>query len=288
MTATATETIIYVGACPACRMGVALEGRGGVTNCPECNARVKVERVEGHYSESHLCNADCEYAVGRICVCGCGGKNHGMGWSAQRRVFVPERITAKIVKRRERLNAAKAEKVAQARRSAEDKVSDLVDEYPLLAWLTYLEALDGNYFLESVARQMEEKGDLSARQIEAAVGAIVRDTERREREERREAERVVKAAEGRFIGQEKARVIVKGKVTVVKVTKSQFGSSLLIAVEGVEEHEGVTVKTFTTSAPVWDMDLKVGEVVTISGTVKKHETYNGIPQTMLTRVAVSR
>jgi hypothetical protein len=41
---------------------------------------VIVTRVVAHHT-GHRCNPDCMTARGPICRCGCGGANHGAGWS---------------------------------------------------------------------------------------------------------------------------------------------------------------------------------------------------------------
>jgi hypothetical protein len=50
--------------------------------CPLC-ARIHPSGRRIYYSDSpskHACNAKCMGAVGRICECSCGGKNHGVGF----------------------------------------------------------------------------------------------------------------------------------------------------------------------------------------------------------------
>lgn len=53
-------------------------------NATQCkahpNAFLTMTRVEGTLSAAHLCDARCLAAIGPICVCSCGGANHGAGW----------------------------------------------------------------------------------------------------------------------------------------------------------------------------------------------------------------
>lgn len=49
----------------------------GQVECPECKQRLSGRRVEGHLDPNHKCDARCLGAVGHICECSCGGKNHG-------------------------------------------------------------------------------------------------------------------------------------------------------------------------------------------------------------------
>lgn len=50
----------------------------GVLRCPECAVNLpNGGRVEGRYSEKHVCGAKCLGAIGPSCDCQCGGANHG-------------------------------------------------------------------------------------------------------------------------------------------------------------------------------------------------------------------
>jgi hypothetical protein len=53
----------------------------GDLRCPECGCNLpKSNRVEGHYSEKHVCGAKCMGAKGPNCDCQCGGANHGANY----------------------------------------------------------------------------------------------------------------------------------------------------------------------------------------------------------------
>jgi hypothetical protein len=47
--------------------------------CP-CGKFVYAQRVEGTFSEKHVCDPACTSARGPVCVCACGGPNHGIAW----------------------------------------------------------------------------------------------------------------------------------------------------------------------------------------------------------------
>jgi hypothetical protein len=50
----------------------------GALRCPGCGLNLpKGGRVDGHYSEKHVCGAKCMGATGPSCDCQCGGANHG-------------------------------------------------------------------------------------------------------------------------------------------------------------------------------------------------------------------
>jgi hypothetical protein len=51
------------------------------TKCPaHPNAYLESQTVEGTFSASHKCDPRCTSAIGKVCVCSCGGANHGCGW----------------------------------------------------------------------------------------------------------------------------------------------------------------------------------------------------------------
>lgn len=43
--------------------------------------RVRLETIRARVS-NHKCGASCVHAKGPLCECSCGGRNHGIGWSA--------------------------------------------------------------------------------------------------------------------------------------------------------------------------------------------------------------
>lgn len=93
-----------------------------------------------------------------------------------------------------------------------------------LAELTYLGnggAADANYFLEDVARKLHRYGALSPRQAEAVAQAVVRDAQRRGREEQREREEAVRKASA--TAAPSGRVEVQGTVGATWVRDNGFG-----------------------------------------------------------------
>jgi hypothetical protein len=51
----------------------------GDLRCPDCKCNLpKGGRVDGHYSEKHVCGAKCMGATGPSCDCQCGGANRGV------------------------------------------------------------------------------------------------------------------------------------------------------------------------------------------------------------------
>lgn len=81
-----------------------------------------------------------------------------------------------------------------------------------------------------------------------------------------------------FLGSVGDKLVTEGVVTKVREISGDYGTSRLI--EWLTT-EGYTLKTFSTAQFVWG--LNEGDAVTITGTVKKHETYSGFKSTVLTR-----
>lgn len=96
-----------------------------------------------------------------------------------------------------------------------------------------------------------------------------------------EADRRAALVQG-FLGEVGDKVAVTGTVTVAKYVAAQAynrSSSMFLI---VTLDSGQVVKTFGSGASLFD--LSRGHRVTLTGTVKGHESYNGQQQTVLTRV----
>lgn len=108
----------------------------------------------------------------------------------------------------------------------------------------------------------------AAAELEAAHAAALEEAARREALEAR-----------RWIGTEGGKVTVSGTVTRAFSVWSRFGSSMLVVIEGTGDDAGVTLKTFGTSD--WHYDREEGEAVRITATVKAHELYDGVRETVV-------
>ena len=62
------ETYKFNGGYPRCLL------------CPVCGIQMNPRRVEGHADPNEPCDGRCTGAIGHICNCSCGGKNHGSRW----------------------------------------------------------------------------------------------------------------------------------------------------------------------------------------------------------------
>ena len=87
--------------------------------------------------------------------------------------------------------------------------------------------------------------------------------------------------ESAYAGEVEQKLTVTGTVTRLKPIMGHYGgrptTSMLVVVES-----GTTVaKTFTSAA--WAWEVAQGDEVTITGTVKAHEEYNGAKETIITR-----
>ncbi len=69
--------------CKKCKHTHVVQTKNGVVpkdSCPKCQKTLKGKKLTATFStKGHVCNASCMYATGAVCVCGCGGANHGKG-----------------------------------------------------------------------------------------------------------------------------------------------------------------------------------------------------------------
>ncbi len=129
-----------------------------------------------------------------------------------------------------------------------------------------------NSFLTKMADQARYS-PLTERQAEAAKDAIAKQAERTEAAQ----------AIGHW-GTEGKRAEVTVKVLKTIAVEGDYGTSWLVIMEGSEGH---AIKTFSSGAFVEDAFRAEGteETLRVKATVKKHDTYDGKPETIVTRVA---
>lgn len=124
----------------------------------------------------------------------------------------------------------KAGRLNRERQAKAAKIEQLVDEHPLLAELTYEQALEeASDFVWDVAFKFRRYGELSERQIEAVERAILRDVEWRERRVRWDTERAVEDAAAEDAPSGKTEVT--GTVLSTKWKDHEFGSTLKMTVK---------------------------------------------------------
>lgn len=173
-----------------------------------------------------------------------------------------------------------------------DAFGDKLDEYDLergyadatemLEWLEG-ESSESDYIfnMKVVCRQL----DITSKHFGLVCSLPAAWTRNREKwaaeKARREAQAAAKLTSEWIgeIGQKK--VTVEGVVTTARTIEGMYGSKRLIVVQTAA---GEVVKAFTDSLSAWHTET--GDNVVMTGTVKGHETYNDIKQTVLTRVKI--
>lgn len=191
------------------------------------------------------------FVQGGICFACHGRKKVRVNLSARRR-----RETA-LVRRAERAKANLAAFI-----SANPELSMIAEIYA--------------GFIGQMRGTLMERGSLSVAQMEALRAAVAREQEfARQRMARQE-----RAAQSQFQGCVGQKISVTVTVTFERVVESQFGSTTLY---GMEDGTGNQYRWFSSS---YKVKLAKGERIEISGCVKKHDEYQGVKQTVLTRCKV--
>lgn len=192
----------------------------------------------------------------------CGGRGI-IGWTT------PEAEARKAARReadRKRREARAAKEAAKV----PSKIEALVSEHPLLAWLTYPEAVESDAFLEDLGRKLRRDGDLSGRQIEAAEKAIVRQTERDDAKAAREAAKDALVASGVKVPE--GRQTVEGVIVSTKWQENHFsyygGGSLKMVVRA---DEGWSVWATVPSSIEGDADSLKGRRIRFTATLERSD-----------------
>lgn len=144
------------------------------------------------------------------------------------------------------------------------------------------EAMDALYdrygsFVLDLAAQAAYRG-LSEAQTTSVVEAL-------DRADEEHAEKVAKSEASRYWGGEGEKVTGTGVVSVWMVLEGDYGSRVFMVVTGTDDFEGVTFKIVGTGKTLWATGR--GDHVTVTGTVKGHDNYEGVKQTILTRTKVT-
>ncbi len=126
-------------------------------------------------------------------------------------------------------------------------------------------AATGNSFLSDLASRLKASRPLTERQLEAAATAI-------ERQKQRETE----GRESEYVGEVKDRIEFEAEVTGVYGTEGFYGHTDIVKFKDADNNQ------FTWFASDYT-NLRTGDRISIKGTVKKHDDYRDIKQTVLTR-----
>lgn len=291
----------FIGKCAPCVLPVAVElpdadsdTMSVTVDCRQCGDAVTLSRIYGTVTRDD-CDGTCMGATGRLCGCGCGGKNHGKWFGS---TTTHGEVTADYVAAVERYRTTTAKRAAttQARRARKEEsrlealaaaIEAFHADHAEILDAMY-ECREGDSILSDMLARFEREGALSPRTLAYAESLVKRVRGAREREAREAAKIADRAARGvalHHVGNVGDKITVEGVVTVTYRSESDFGPKMMIIIEGTGAHEGVTVKWGGTAAAIWTLGR--GDHVTITGKVKGHSEYNGTPQTVLTYCKVT-
>lgn len=154
--------------------------------CP-CGTLANATTVAGSYNHKHICDPACTSARYHVCVCACGGENHGASWAGAKTwyiVFNPkarkkdaaveytDELAAALKIEREAKKAALADarergmwitRIANAIDRAVEKDSFYQEHEADLGWLLNADALTA--FAAKLREQYLETGWLSVGQL---------------------------------------------------------------------------------------------------------------------------
>lgn len=259
---TTTRAGHAIGPCPDCGYVIASTETTQVT-CPACTARVALTWVVGAHNERMPCDSRCQYAVRDHCSCQCGGDNHGAGyiqvdvvpaWVRQRDA---DRHTAKV--------AARAAKAAAEKARRRDVRADLIAEHPDLADLADTDRYWGRFADDM--RTALQRGEMTPRQIEAAVDMVHRTREREAAQAERDARKAAAAAAG--VTAPTGRVTFAGTIRTVRIDDNRFSYNGTVWKCLIESDDGWSVwGTFPRSLNTSDrLEEYRGRRVTVTATV---------------------
>lgn len=158
--------------------------------------------------------------------------------------------------------AAKGQRIRNAKQM---QINAAVDAHPALAWLTYPQYTDGtNTFIADIGYKFRRYGELSERQIAAAIRVMEEDVKRAAEVEARKAAQDALAKSGVEVPE--GRVTVTGKIVSLKWKESEWGGSLKMVVRTAEGWAvwGTCPKSLD--------DAEVGDMVSFVGTIEKSAT----------------
>lgn len=241
--------------------------REGHTLTEQENARVQVgaQGESGYLTRAENCPR-------------CGGQGGSMHWRpdggvcyqchGNRTITRTHRVFSEA--RLAKLNEAahkKAEKKAEAAQRKLDAERVEFDKWAEAhkTLLGDIAAATGNSFLNDLAAKLEGYRQLTERQLEAAANAV-----------ERAKEREIEGKASEYVGEVKERIEFEAEVTGVYGTEGFYGHTDIV------KFKDASMNQFTWFASDYT-GLERGDRITIKGTVKKHDDYKGVKQTVLTR-----
>ena len=178
------------------------------------------------------------------------------------RVFTAEKL-AKLVAAAD-LKAAREQAKIEAKAAAKRAEFDVWAE-PHEKLLGDIAAAEGNPFLRDLADKLAKHRTLSDKQLAAAATSIQRTKDRK-----------IEGLGSEYVGEVKERIEFEAEVMGVYGTEGFYGHTDIVKFKDAAGNH------FTWFASDYT-DLVRGDRMTIKGTVKKHDDYKGIKQTILTR-----
>ena len=165
---------------------------------------------------------------------------------------------------------------------------DRAEAKVLIEWADrkFFSAEDGNEFVRKVQACVEDwNGTLMVRQkylnmLIWMIGGYKRDLQKEAEQRMKRAAAAKQAAGSQHVGEVGERLDIELEVQFKRMFDSQFGARYMIKMTDTDGNVFVWWGTNEFAA-----DLSVGDVVVGKGTVKKHDTYEGCAQTVLTRVS---
>lgn len=194
----------------------------------------------------------------------CGGSKYDptldwgfpIGWT-------DDQIREWHAKRDEAARRRRQAKEAREQAKADQMFAANVERFPILAT-----DCDHHIVRDIIAKAY--RYEITERQAELVARIVGQEIER-------DAARKIAAATSDWIGEVGAKITVTGTVVTATTIEGYYGSQRLIVIDC----DGNMVKSFTTAA--WSWDVERDDTVTVQGTVKARDTYEGVKQTTITR-----
>ena len=211
--------------------------------------------------------------TGYVCY-RCGGKRPMSFEVRDIRVFTAEKL-AKLQAAAEKKRLAK---LAKAKAKAERERQEFIawakaggqGRGILIGRILCTGKLHTHGFIYDLAGKLRNRWTLSPKQLEAAELALDRMDERKARDEA-----------SRWVGEIKERIDFEGEVEFEMTRDGYYGVTHIIKIRSTEGN------VFTWFASGWQ-NLAKGDRVKVRGTVKKHDEYKGVKQTVLSRCKVEK
>lgn len=139
--------------------------------------------------------------------------------------------------------------------------------------------LAGNNFARAMSEALEKYGSLTEKQS----SALERCYAGFEKFQKICSERAARDASSEFVGTVGNQLTIQAKLEAVFGFDSRFGYTSIFL---FRDADGNIVKWMTASRS--ESDFEKGETYIVKGSVKKHDTYRGAKQTVLTRCQITK